>query len=76
VFVEALRDTALGMYDRRIAIRTRDRIAELVDFESLTAARARQLAAKYNLDYLVTTQTLELPVAFETGTLRVYQLRD
>ena len=76
VFVEALKDTALGMYDRRIAIRTRDRIAELVDFQSLTAARARQLAAKYNLDYLVTTQTLELPVAFETGTLRVYQLRD
>ncbi len=76
VFVEGLKDLALGMYDRRIAMRTRDRIRELADFDSLTAIRARQLAATYNLDYLVTTGTLDLPVAFEAGTLRVYRLRD
>jgi hypothetical protein len=76
VFVEALKDMALGMYDRRIAMRTRDRLRELADFDALTAGRARQLAAAYNLDYLVTAATLDLPVAFEAGTLHVYRLRD
>ena len=76
VFVEALKDMALGMYDRRIAIRTRDRIRELDNFEAMTGDRARQLAASYNLDYLVTTGSLDLPVAFEAGRLRVYRLRD
>ena len=76
VFVEALKDVALGMYDRGIAMRTRDRIRELADFESLSTPRARQLAATYNLDYLVTGGALDLPVAFESGALRVYKLRD
>jgi hypothetical protein len=76
VFVEALKDMALGMYDRGIAIRTRDRIRELTDFQSLTANRARQLASTYNLKYLVTEGTLDLPIVFETRTLRVYRLRD
>ena len=76
VFVEALKDMALGMYDRSIAIRTRDRIRELSDFKSLTAAQARQLATTYNLKYLVSEGTLELPIVFETRTLRVYRLRD
>jgi hypothetical protein len=76
VFVEALKDTALGMYDRDIAIRTRDRIRELADYRSLTAEHARRLAASYNLRYLVTEGTLDLPIVFETRTLRVYRLRD
>jgi hypothetical protein len=75
VFVEALKDSALGMYDRGIAIRTRDRIAELRDFDRLTGARARELAATYNMDFLVTDAALELPVAFQSGALRVYRVR-
>lgn len=74
VFVEAIKDTALGMYDRDIAIRTRDRMAQLGDFETLTAARARELGAAYDLDFMVTTATLDLPVAFQSGTLRVYRI--
>ena len=75
VFVEALKDAALGMYDRTIAMRTRDRIAELGDFGALTPAHARALAAKYNLDFLVTDAALELPIAFQSGELRVYRIR-
>ena len=76
VFVEALKDSALGMYDRGVAIRTRDRLAELRDFPALTADRARGLARKYALDYLVTEAVLDLPSAFRSGPLHVYRLRD
>jgi hypothetical protein len=76
VFVEALKDMPLGMYDRGIAIRTRDRLRELADFQSLSATHARQLATTYNLKYLVTAAALDLPIVFETRTLRVYRLRD
>jgi hypothetical protein len=75
VFVEGIKDAAIGMYDRDVAMRTRDRLAELQDFDTLTPERARALAARYNLDYLVTTQSIDLPVAYSSGSLRVYRLR-
>lgn len=75
VMVEALKDGALGMYDRAVAMRTRERLEAIGDFEALTAARARALAAAYELDYLVTEQTLDLPVAFSSGAITVYRLR-
>jgi hypothetical protein len=75
VFVEISKDQAIGMYDRPTAMRTRDRLAEIGDFHTLTPERARQLAAAHDLDYLVTTDRLELPIAFASGTLTVYRLR-
>ena len=76
VFVEALKDAALGQNDRATAIRTRDRIAVLDGFEALTPARAREIAARDDLQFLVTESELDLPVAFRAGALRVYRLRD
>jgi hypothetical protein len=75
VYVEAIKDSALGMYDRRIALGIRDRLIALGDFRALTPDRARELATAYNLDFLVTAARLELPVAFEAGSLRVYRIR-
>lgn len=75
VFVEPIKDEAVGMYERAIAMRTRDRVAALGDFDSLTADRARSLAAEYGLDYLVSESDLSLPVVFHSGVLRVYKLR-
>lgn len=75
VFVEAVKDTAIGMYERSIAIRTRDRLTELGDFARLTPDRARALGGRYGLDYLVTENALELPLAFQSGEMRVYRLR-
>jgi len=75
VFVEGIKDAAIGMYERDVAIRTRDRLEELRDFDTLTPDRARALGARYQLDFLVTVQPLELPVAFSSGPLRVYRLR-
>jgi hypothetical protein len=75
VLVEAMKDGALGMYDRRVAMRTRERVEALAGFEALTPADARALAGRYDLDYLVTEQPLDLPEAFASGRLRVYDLR-
>lgn len=75
VLVEGVKDQAIGMYDRRIALRTRDRLAEIQDFNALSAARARELAARYGLSYLITERPLALPLAFASGRIRIYDLR-
>lgn len=75
VFVEAVKDAALGMYDRDIAVRTDARLRALPDFPALAPETARAIGAQYNLDYLVTEGTLDLPLAFESGRLHVYRLR-
>jgi hypothetical protein len=75
VFVEAIKDQAVGMYDRDVALRTRDRVRTLGDFDALTAGRALALAREFDLDYLVTERSLDLPEAFHSGPIRVYRLR-
>jgi hypothetical protein len=75
VFVEAIKDEAVGMYDRAVATRTRDRVAALGDFNTLSAQRARELAREFDLDYLVTEQVVDLPLEFQSGALRIYRLR-
>ncbi len=75
VLVEALKDGALGMYDRAIAMRTRERLEAIGDFGSMTPSRARALAARHGLDYLITEQPLDLPVAFSSGAISIYSIR-
>jgi hypothetical protein len=75
VFVEAIKDSAVGMYERRVALRTRDRVRTMGDFMALTPERARALAADYDLDYLITEQPIALPEVFRSGRLGVYRLR-
>ncbi|HET7218943.1 MAG TPA: hypothetical protein VFJ02_12895 [Vicinamibacterales bacterium] len=75
VFVEAIKDGAVGMYERGVALRTRDRVRALGDFMTLTPERARALAAAYDLDYLITEQPIALPEVFRSGSIGVYRLR-
>ena len=75
VFVEAIKDGAMGMYDRGMALRTRERVDSLGEFTTLTPERARGLARRFDLDYLVSEQALDLPVEFSSGPLKVYRLR-
>jgi hypothetical protein len=74
VFVEAIKDGAVGMYDRAVALRTRDRVRELGDFDTLTPDHARAIARRYGLDYAITEQQLALPQVFASGRLKVYDL--
>jgi len=75
LFVEAIKDEAIGIYDRNIALRTRARLTELGDFAALTAERARMLAVNHELDYLLAERPFDLPLAFQSGSLRIYRLR-
>jgi hypothetical protein len=75
VLVEAFKDAALGMYDRDVALRTQERFEAIRDYHLLTAARARALAAQYALDYFITEQALDLPIAFSSGRVFVYTIR-
>jgi hypothetical protein len=75
VLVEGVKDAAIGMYERDVAMRTHDRLAEIDPFDRITPERARALGVRYGLEYLVTAQSLDLPLAFADGSLRVYRLR-
>ena len=75
VFVEAVKDAAIGMYSRDVAVRTAERVEAVGPFVALTAERAKSIAGSYGLDYLVIDRQLDLPLAFESGPLRVYRLK-
>ena len=75
VFVEAIKDAALGIYDLEMARRADQRFRAIKDFHLLTRGQVASLAEEYDLDYFVTPYPFDLPVAFESGSLRVYRLR-
>ena len=41
----------------------------------MRSERVRTLASTYQLDYLVTERALDLPLAFQSGDVRIYRLR-
>jgi hypothetical protein len=74
VLIEEVKDSAVAIYARDVARRVVDRTAAVGDFPALTDARARELAVRYDLDYLVTVADMTLPVAYSNGQFRVYSL--
>jgi hypothetical protein len=74
VFVEGSKDAAIGMYDRAIAFRTRDRLREIGEVSVLSVDRIRALGHQYGLSYFVSEQQFALPLAFEAGAIRVYRI--
>ena len=75
VFLEEVKDAAVAMYSRDVAMRVVERTSAVGDFAQLTAGQAQALDARYGLDFLVTTANLELPVAYRSAPFTVYSLR-
>ena len=75
VLLDAMKDSALAMYDRTIAMRVADRQRALREHPWDTPDGARALSRRYDLDYLVTSRSLDLPVAYRAGSLTIYRLR-
>jgi hypothetical protein len=75
VFQEEVKDAAIAMYSRDIALRVYGRLQALDRFDALTVARARRLAHEFDLDYLVAEQTFDLPIVYANRRFRVYRLR-
>jgi uncharacterized membrane protein len=75
VFLEDVKDSAIAIYSRDVAHRVVERAAALGDFTTMTPDRARELAMKYDLKYVVTEGRLDLPVAYENSQFRIYALK-
>ncbi len=74
VYLEVVKDTGMAIYSADIAHRVSERIDALGNFEMLRAEHARALAARYDLDFLITEHELDLPEAWRTSRFRVYAL--
>jgi len=74
VFLEDVKDSAIAIYSRDVALRYLDRSRAIGNFGELTANYAHELAARYDLDYLVTEAGLPLPVAYRNEQFSIYAL--
>ncbi len=75
VYLEEVKDLALALYSRDVALEALRRIADARDFDAFTPEQLRALAARYDLDYLVAERDIELPVAYRNPQFRVYALQ-
>jgi hypothetical protein len=75
VFIEDIKDVSIALYDRTVAMRNVERRAALGDFVSLTPAQFRALAARYDLQYLVTDRRLPLADVYHNARFYVYRLK-
>jgi hypothetical protein len=75
VYLEEVKDIGIAIYSRTAAHEVAQRIADLGDFNQLEAKQARNLARQYDLDYLITEKSVELPLTRQIGQFAVYDLR-
>lgn len=75
VFVEGTKDPAIAMYDRDVAMRVAERLPLVSDFDALTPDALRELARRYDLDFMVTERALPLPIVYRRAPFTVYRLR-
>jgi hypothetical protein len=74
VYLEDVKDAAIAVYSRDMAMRVLGRRRALGDFSALTRERALALARKYDLDYLLAERVINLPLAYRNARFRVYAL--
>lgn len=75
VFIEDIKDIAIGMYDRNVAMRNLERRSALGDFFSLSPAQFQTLAARYDLQYLVTDRIEPFGEVYRNAQFHVYRLK-
>ena len=74
VYLEEIKDIGIAIYSDKVAYRVARRIEDLGTFATLDAGRARTLAARYDIDYLITEHPVDLPLVHRAGRFRVYDL--
>jgi hypothetical protein len=75
VYLEEVKDLALALYSREVAVEALHRISDARDFGSFTPEQLRALATRYDLDYLVLDRDVDLPLAYRNEQFRVYSLK-
>jgi len=75
--LESVKDSAIALYDRDVAVRVSTRTQDLVDFDRMTETRALTLAARYDADVLIveSAHILALPVLYRNAQFVIYDLR-
>ena len=74
VFLEEVKDAAVAIYSRDMALRFLERVGEIPSFDQMSPGRARELALRYYVNYWVTEKDLPLPVAYKNRRFKVYML--
>jgi hypothetical protein len=75
VYLEEVKDLALALYSREVAIESLRRIRDSQGFAAMTPDQLRQLAARYDLDYVVLDRDVDLPLSYRNEQFRIYELR-
>ena len=75
VYLEEVKDLALALYSRDVAVEALERIHNAQNFPALAPEQLRALAVRYDLDYLVIDRDIELPLAYRNEQFRVYSLK-
>jgi hypothetical protein len=75
-FLEIGKDTAIAMYDRKIALAVGERVKVTEDFYNFKTAQMRALAARYGVDVLVveSSRTFDLPELHRNREFVIYKL--
>ena len=76
VYLEIVKDVGMAIYSADIAHRVKRRVDDLGHFANLNPERARSLARRYDLDFLVTEHDVPLPEATRSGRFHVYDLSE
>jgi hypothetical protein len=75
VYLEEVKDLALALYSRDVAVEALRRIADVRGFESFSPGELRAFAARYDIDYFVAEHNVDLPVVYRNEQFRVYSLQ-
>jgi hypothetical protein len=75
VYLEEVKDLALALYSREVAVESLRRIHDAQNFDALTAGDLRTLAGRYHLDYAVLDRDVRLPLVYRNERFRIYDLR-
>jgi len=75
--LESIKDSAIALYDRDVAVRVSARTQDLIDFDRMTDARARMLADRYAADVIIveSAHILGFPELYRNAQFVIYDLR-
>ena len=76
-FLETVKDSAMAMYDRDVAMRVAERTAATARFDEMTADEIRALNDRFGFDLFVVdaARTFPFPVRYRNAQFVIYDLR-
>jgi hypothetical protein len=74
VLVEEVKDAAVALYSREVAMWVLGRLQDAQHFGTFTPEQFHALGLRYDLDYLVVDHDVALPLVYRNQQFRIYQL--